>query len=244
MKAKNKRAVVSSEPLNAAERRAIAQAYAPNRRLFGRDLAKLKLIVCHSPKEWRRESRYYYFPFANGLVLRDGTVVVKSRRLAGKSFAEWGKIITHEFNHSFYIQGRSRGRDLWSPIWFLEGLACYVAGNDVVLSRKELADKLLLLPGMKIGAASDAAVRHALLPYRYRAALFPNAKQLILHYSLWCHFVGHLAKRRASGIKQLLRRLHTCSEKAQFESCVREIWGWGLERLIEEFLTELQVRRR
>lgn len=219
--------IISSSPLSPAEERALDAAVAKNRKFFGFPTPPLRVIVCHSAAEWRRASRYYYFDFARGVVLRDGTVVLKNRVLAKRSLTAWSKIAAHEINHSYWCTLRGRRRDLWSPIWLVEGLACYVAGNDVVVSQQKLK-----------GLLRNVSQR-PLLPYRYRAALFRGREDVTFFYSLWCHFVRWLQRRKRKGMAKLLRQMEEIASMAQFDAAVKRIWGASPLQLLRRFLASL-----
>lgn len=113
--------VVNSHKTSPALKKAINSALGVNYGFFGFRLPGVKIVVCHTPEEWRENSKYYYL---NPAGLRDGTVVVKSPTFAKISLSSWQRIVTHELNHVYWIHLHPRGRDLSAPIWFLEGLAC------------------------------------------------------------------------------------------------------------------------
>jgi hypothetical protein len=216
--------VQSSRPLSAKECKALRAALVVNENFFGYSLPRVNIVVCHSKGEWRRATTYYHFEFARGVVMRDGTVVVKSPLLARRSVQQWQKIVAHEINHAFWMRRSARGRDLWSPIWLLEGLACFVAKNDIVMNARAMKE----------------AVRHlqvrSLLPYRYRAALFPDYRTVKIYYSLWCHFLRWLTRTKPSGLAHLLQRRRQLSSKALFDREFRRTYGDGADELLRKYL--------
>lgn len=216
--------VQSSRTLSGKEWKALRAALVVNENFFGYSLPRLNVLVCHSRGEWKRATAYYHFEFARGVVMRDGTVVVKSPLLARRSVEQWQKIVAHEINHAFWMQGSSRGRDLWSPIWLLEGLACLVAKNDVVMHARAMRK-----------AVRQLRVR-SLLPYRYRASLFPDYETVRRYYSLWCHFLRWLTRSEPDGLTRLLRRRELFSSKAIFDREFRRIWGDDASGLLSRYL--------
>lgn len=216
--------ISTSRPLSSQERRAILSALAINESFFGYPLPHLLLVVCHSNAEWKRATKYYHFEFARGVVLRDGTVVVKSPKLAQRSITQWKKIVAHEINHTYWAELSPRGRDLWSPIWLLEGLACLVAKNDVVMSVREMRKAVRSLPV------------DSLLPYRYRASLFPDHQAVRIYYSLWCHFLVWLTSKKPQGVRQLLRQRRNLRSQAMFERQFKGIWSSSPSKLLSVYL--------
>jgi len=73
--------VVSSKEIPIKVRNWIFNAYEKNKKIFGlAPSKKFKIAICNSEKEWKEESKYYYFPFGAGTVLRDGTFVAKEQK--------------------------------------------------------------------------------------------------------------------------------------------------------------------
>lgn len=214
----------TSRPLSSQERRAILSALAINESFFGYPLPHLLLVVCHSKAEWKRATKYYHFEFARGVVLRDGTVIVKSPKLAQRSITQWKKVVAHEINHTYWAELSPRGRDLWSPIWLLEGLACLVAKNDVVMGAPEMRRAVGQLPA------------NSLLPYRYRASLFPDYQTVKAYYSLWYHFLVWLTRKEPEGLQRLLRRRRSLYSKAPFDAEFKRIWGEAPHKLLRTYL--------
>ena len=58
------------ESLSAYARQFVNQMQKPK-------LDHIECVICDTDEEWAAETRYYNFPGAGGLVLRDGTIVVK-----------------------------------------------------------------------------------------------------------------------------------------------------------------------
>ena len=218
--------VRSSLPLNLLERRAITRAIEKNRSFFGFKVPSITIVVCHSNKEWKRETKYYFHPIARGLVLRDGTVVVKSRHLGGISLRKWKNILTHEVNHSFWCSLSRRGRDLWSPLWLVEGLACVVGGNYPIRTSRELARRITQLR------------KGTILPFRYRASLVKTAKDVRLQYSIWRAFVEWLYRRNRKGLIGVVLKAKLIRSELHFERMMKRSLGETSVRLFECFAQE------
>ena len=123
----NALSVTSDSPVTSRFLAHVRRATEINRRYFGAAPGPIRIVVCDSPASWKGESKYYFFPFARGLVLRDGTLVVKSRRLARLSDSEYGRLLVHEMNHLFWLRITGGGPAMWSPNWMVEALACDAA---------------------------------------------------------------------------------------------------------------------
>ena len=218
--------VVSSQPLSKAEKKALQFAYHHNLRFFAANSFAARVIVCHSADEWKKASQYYFFEFARGVVLRDGTVVLKSPQLAKRSHALWTKIAVHEFNHAVWcLMHKSRKRrEIWTPIWLVEGLACFVARNDIILSKRETLRQL---------RRSDI---NDWLPYRYRATLFPNSEMVRLYYSVWYYFVCWLDGCYGEQLAALIEEMPKVRGKHDIQSKVRSCFKKELDDLFSEWL--------
>lgn len=208
--------IKSTKKISKAEIKVISDAYISNKKYFNFDLPHLNVVSSHSSDEWRIQSKYYYFEFARGLVLRDGTVVVKNKKLAKKSSAAWGKILTHEINHSYWCELRKKNqnrRELWSPIWLAEGMACFVAKNDFILPLQKLK---------KISTHQQFSKTS--LPYRYSSSLFKSAEDIIILYSLWTNFFIYLSKRGLTKTK-LINLISKNASKSSFDRNFKNLMG-------------------
>ncbi len=184
----------SQRSIATSVQRSCAEAYALNEKLFGRGPERVVVVIAHSVAEWRRACRYYSFPLAKALVLHDGTLVLKSRALTGYSISNYHKVIIHEMNHVFWCALFRGRRNVWDPIWLVEGLACLVARNHYLLPLSVL--KARMRRGRKLP-----------LPYRYTGKILRLAsrRELELYYSYWAHFAAWLCQGRLARLVAFTR---------------------------------------
>ncbi len=223
--------VRSTQPLTPRESKSVTSALTRNAEFFGFKISSLTIVICHSKREWKAESKYYFHPLARGLVLRDGTVVVKSRKLGGISLKKWENILTHEVNHSYWCSLSRRGRDLWSPLWLVEGLACIVGKNYPIRSSQELQRRIVRI---QIGNA---------LPFRYRAALVRTAEEVRLRYSIWREFVEWMYRRNRRGLLRVVASARLIRSEAHFDRIMKTSMGNTPAGFFEEFVRRAQIRK-
>lgn len=155
----------------------ICAAYNKNTKIYGRAPSKkFHIIICHSDKEWKKESKYYYFPFGAGTVLRDGTFVVKEHKFFNGSDEDYKILLDHEMNHVFFALFYG----VTKPTWVHEGLANFVGGYPLSKNEtfKEIKTKL---------------INHKILQYRYLYRNYPNRETVILNYSIWKYFIEFIS---------------------------------------------------
>lgn len=165
--------LISSKEIPVKTENWIFESYKKNRKIFNKTpRKKFKIIICNSEKEWKRESKYYYFPFGTGTVLRDGTFVVKEQKFLKRNDKNYKILLDHEMNHVFFalIYGITK------PTWIHEGLANFVGGY--ILSKKEIIKNI-----------KQKKINNKVLQYRYLYKNFASEKTVQLNYSIWKYFI-------------------------------------------------------
>jgi hypothetical protein len=155
----------------------IKRAYKKNKKIFNKSLnKKFKIFICHTKKEWKKQSKYYYFPFGAGTVLRNGNLIIKSQKYLNTNNKNYQILIEHEMNHVFFalIYGVTK------PVWIHEGLANFIAGY--LLTKKQTLKYI-----------KQKSINHEILQYRYQQKNFQN-KTIRLNYSIWKYFIEYLSK--------------------------------------------------
>ncbi len=152
---------------------------------------------------------------------------MKSPRLGGRTVKSWQKIATHEVNHAVWRQLRGRNTDVWSPIWLIEALACYVARNDVIYPRARLIRIL------------KSRFPPPNLYYRYRASLFPDAETVRFLYSLWFYFFSWLGDTCGYDMRAFVRKAASSATKKDCDQVLRKFCGQPMSTLWVQFAQEL-----
>ena len=112
--------ISSNEQCESRLRQAIQEAYSINRAFFAfKPKRPIHVIVCRSRAQWQTECQEYYHPRAVGVVLRDGTMVVKSPTLCRLKWFKYKRVLRHEMNHAFWVQLMGPSQ-VWSPFWLLQ----------------------------------------------------------------------------------------------------------------------------
>src|SRR3989338_3292575 len=176
--------LVSSKEIPTKIENWIVKAYEKNRKIFGRvPSKKFKIIICNSEKEWKKESKYYYFPFGAGTVLRNGTFVAKEQKFLKRNDKNYKILLDYEVNHVFFalIYGITK------PLWVHEGLANFVGGNHLSINE--------ILRNIK-----QKGLNHKVLQYRYLNKNFPNKETVILNYSIWKYFIEFITENKTKVI--------------------------------------------
>jgi len=171
----------SSEKIKEDIIKKISKAYRINSRYFNETYLDLKFVICTSEEEWKRESKYYYFPFGVGTVLRDGTFVIKNLDLVENERDDFEEVIVHEMNHVFF----AKKFGLTKPVWIQEGMANYVSKQPKPIEKKELLRKI-----------KKENINSKVIAYRYLKRNFSTREKIILTYSIWYHFIDFLNKNQ------------------------------------------------
>ena len=199
---------ISRQPVPRDVRRACAAAFRAQQKLFTQSPRRVVVVIAHTNREWRRACREYYFPIAKAAVLRNGTLVLKSRTLARCSAENYRRIILHEMSHVFWCCLFRGSKSLWAPFWLVEGLACLSAENHYLLSLRALGRRL------------KAGVRLP-LPYRYTACVLKvhRRAELALLYSYWAEFARWLSRGRMPRLIAFVREFRRKPSRAWYRHC-------------------------
>jgi len=167
-----------SKPITINLKRYVIKAFNTNKKFFGKKLSKkFNIVICDSEKEFKKESKYYYFPFGSGTVLRDGTLVVKSPELTKMNNRIYQILLDHETNHVFFalIYGTTK------PVWIQEGLANILTWK--IFSKRKTLEII-----------KKKKITSNIIKYRYLYRDFSSGKQVNLMYSIWKYFIEYLTK--------------------------------------------------
>jgi hypothetical protein len=208
----------------------IRQSYRVNARLFKASIANLRVVICDNQQDLKQASGSYYVPFAKGLVTKQGAVVVRTPQFAEIDLDGFGRILTHEINHLFWLRTISSKGNLWHPLWLVEALALQTAQNRYVLSKQKLAQALRKLPANKRNSEQ-------LLHFRFEKRRLASRQDLVILYSLWSHFSAYLFPNNLGRLVRLLQRAKPLT-KARTQTLLERATGRPLEELFDSFLTD------
>jgi hypothetical protein len=193
------------------------KAHLINKNLFGKNILKFNIYLCDNEKEFKKESKYYYFPHAAGTVLRDSTIVIKTPEFLKRSKKEYQGLITHEMNHSFSIFLFKTQK----PIWIHEGLANLIQ-NKLYINKKELI-KILRNKNEEI------------LKYRYLKRDFDSIEKIKLNYSTWFLFLKFITKNQPRKIVQLMNEFSRNPSKKNYDKLFIKFFEKNLKNKFKEF---------
>ncbi|MDA3836434.1 MAG: hypothetical protein PF542_02320 [Nanoarchaeota archaeon] len=160
-----------------------------NKTLFGKQLKKINVFICDNEEEFKKHSKYYYFPHGAGTCLRNGDVIVRSVEFLNypneyKYYYE--NLISHEINHSFWRQFYKIPKPLWldeAIATIIEGRLYYDNENDFYnLQRTKATIKKLNL-------------NESCLKYRYMEKDLDSTEKVRLFYSVWGHFAEFISNK-------------------------------------------------
>lgn len=208
----------------------IRESYRVNSRLFKSSISSLRVIICDTQEDLKRASGSYYVPFAKGLVTKQGFVVVRTPQFAEINLDGFGRILTHEINHLFWLNTISSKGNLWHPLWLVEALALQTAQNRYVLKKHKLALAISKLDSKKLNAEQ-------LLHFRYEKRRLKSKQDLVVLYSLWSHFAAYLFPKNLGRLVRLLQQEKPLS-KARTQAIFERATGKSLDVLFESFLID------
>ncbi|MBS3073432.1 hypothetical protein J4465_01390 [Candidatus Pacearchaeota archaeon] len=215
--------LISSKPIEKRTKDQLIVAYNKNRKIFSQvPNKKFKIIICNSEEEWKEESKYYYFPFGAGTVLRDGTLIVKEQKLLTRNNKEYQKLLDHEMNHVFFllIYGLTR------PLWIQEGLANFVGGYP--FSKKDTLKKI-----------KEKKISCKILQYRYLNKNFPDKETVKLMYSIWRYFVGFITNNNPKKITKFMEIYTKNPSKKNYLNLFYRFFKKDDKQKFEEFISWL-----
>jgi len=206
------------------EKKIITKAIAKNSLMYGKKISNpIKIVICNNEKEWKKESKYYYFEFSIGTVLRDGTLVIKSKNFANLSNKIFENLVIHEMNHVFWIQFYKQCK----PVWLFEGIATITAStNDI--SKAEL--KRLI---------KKYEVNHKFLDYRYLWRKFNNHELVVMKYNLWKNFILFITNRKIKKIIDFMDLYINNPTKENYKIVFNKMFKEKEEDLFNKFLQSL-----
>lgn len=212
--------IISSKSIQNKIKNQILIAYNKNKKIFGRAPSKkFNIIICNSEEEWKNESKYYYFPFGAGTVLRDGTLIVKEQKLLTRNNKEYQKLLDHEMNHVFFaiIYGVTR------PLWIQEGLANFVGGYP--FSKKETFKKI-----------KEKKISYKILQYRYLKKNFPDKETVKLMYSIWRYFIEFITDSNPIKIINFMNSYIKNPSKRNYDKLFYQFFRKSEKQKFEEFI--------
>lgn len=216
--------LISSKKVPIKIKNWIFNAYEKNKKIFGgAPSKKFKIIICNSDKEWKEESKYYYFPFGAGTVLRDGTFVVREQKFLKGNDKNYKILLDHEMNHAFFalIYG------LTKPVWIHEGLANFVGGYP--LSKKEILKNI-----------KQKRINYKILQYRYLHRNFSNKKVVLLNYSIWKYFIEFISSNKPGVIISFMNKFIKSSIKADYTKLFLRYFGKNPKDKFQTFIKWLE----
>lgn len=222
--------VVTTRPIGTELESELRAAYEANVSLFGKRPPSFRVVICHGDAEWRKACKYYYFPVARGVVLRDRSMIVKSREMLGAEAGDYRGLLRHEMNHVFWLSFCRSERSPWNPFWVCEGLACLAGGSPFLVSERETRGKLT---AMKIGAE--------ILYYSFRRKHLDSPEKIETLYSVWFHFLRFLCQGDTNPIMRLLQRHREDAGPRSFDRLFAKELGMSKERAFDEF-SRIDVR--
>ena len=197
--------------------KAILESFRVNKKIFGSAPKKFNVFVCDTEEEFKKHAKYWYHEKATATVLLDNTLVTRSPEFIGKKGLfkrkQFQDIINHEMNHAFlgkYYTGSS-------PVWLIEGLACYVGKFPEIPEIKKLD--------------------YSILEYRYIKKRFRKNK--FLKHGFWRGFVEYIDKKYS--IKKLIILMKEYGKnpvKKNYEELFLKIFKKTEKELFREFVED------
>ncbi|HJX50894.1 MAG TPA: hypothetical protein VJ438_05535 [Candidatus Nanoarchaeia archaeon] len=198
----------------------IFEAYEKNKTIFGRTPSKkFKIVICNAEKEWKEESKYYYFPFGTGTVLRDGTFVAKEQKFLKRSDKDYKILLDHEMNHVFFALFYG----ITKPTWIHEGLANFIGGYP--LPKKETLKEI-----------KTKKINHKILQYRYLYRNYPNKKTVRLNYSIWRYFIEFVSDNNSKVIISFMNDFIKRPNKANYNKMFLKYFGENPKSKFQSFV--------
>jgi len=216
--------VESSQPISSWLAGVCKDAYLIQKKLFSSRPRRVRVVVAHNHPEWRSACGDYYFPVARATVLRDGTIVLKSRRMSACSRNWYRQIIVHEMSHAFWSAALEGTREKWTPFWLLEALACRSAENHYLLEQSALSRKLRNPDALPI-------------PYRYTAKTLrvKSRRKLALLYSYWSCFADWISRGRQERLYAFFEAFRRSPSRRNYEKLFRSYFGVGSAQAAARF---------
>ena len=186
-----------------------------NENIFGRKPEKFNIIICDNEEEYKKASKYYYFPGSRGTVLLDRTMVIKSRKFLRMPRKEYQKLINHEINHVFWYSFYKNSK----PVWIHEGLAC-LAGNPLTkpkLIKSKISGKILY--------------------YRYLSKDF-SKEDIKDYYFVWQEFLKFISKQEYGIIIKFLDKYSKNPTKSNYRNLFIKYFGNSIRKRFQQFIHE------
>jgi len=219
--------IISSKEVSKKIKGFVSGAYRKNKKVFGRvPKKKFKVIICHNLAEWKKECKYYYFPFGLGTVLRDGTLIAKSHELIKKSRQysdkQYALMLDHEMNHVFFVFFYK----MTKPVWILEGLANVLGAKH--LTKKEVLKRI-----------KKEKVDYKILDYRYLERKFKEIEAIRLRYSTWRYFIEYITKNKPNIIVKFMDEYVKNPTIKNYKRLFLKFFKTNEKEKFEEFITSL-----
>jgi len=209
----------SSKTVSDKIKKLLISSYDKNKQLFGRaPNKKFKIVICNSQEEWKKESKYYYYPWGAGTVLRDMTLVVKGQKFLKRSDRKYKTLLDHEMNHVFFGFFYKTTK----PAWILEGLASTIEGP--------------LLENKSLKKVKWQNISYKILQYRYLERNFQNKKDIMFMYSVWRDFILYLTGNKPKMIVRFMDSYIKNPTKANYKKLFYKFFGGTEKEKFESFL--------
>lgn len=219
--------IISSKKVSSKTKQEVNAAYKGCVDFFEYDdIGSFLVVLCHTKQEFKKESRYYYVPYATALVLRNKNIITKSPELI-KSEKRWSEkdfvnILAHEMAHSFWYSMLK----VWTPNWLSEGIACNI-GKQFFLSKKEMK-KLL----------QKDHVDFSFIDFRYLPKKLGT--HTIDRYKVWSNFTRYLLKSYGKKkVLLILKKYAKNKNKSNYESLFISIYKKSVRQMFKEYIDSL-----
>ena len=196
-----------------------------NLEIFKKQPKKIRIFVCDTEEDFKKYSKYYYFPHGAGTCLRNGDVIVRSNDFLTRKEKDYSNLMVHEVNHSFWAQFYGMSK----PIWLMEALAMTVEGRwqreGVFFDLKKT--KILI---------KEKNWNFACIKYRYLERDFNSREKIALFYSIWGHFAEFISNKNPSQLAKFMSDYKKNPTKENYESLFVKHFGDTLKNKFNEFI--------
>lgn len=194
-----------------------------NKRKFLKKPSEIIIYICDNEKEFKKYSKYYYFPHGAGTCLRTGEIILRSNDVLKRSNTSYKNLVAHELTHSFWMQLFK----VQKPVWINEGLATSIEGRLKYdfLSYSEVKKQI-----------KKKKWDEGCLKYRYLEKDFNSKWKIELFYSVWTRFLEFLCKGDLKLIINFMFEYSKNPSKSNYEKLFKKYFGNTIKIKFKEFL--------
>jgi len=228
--------IKSSEHVPAFIEASCKQSYLRSKHLYKKRLTrKITITLCSTQQEWLKAIKYYRWPNAAGVVLRNGDIALKApdllvvqakekqrTRISGHAMKKWHKqlekwstkavknVILHEFSHVFWTHHYKTTQ----PNWLNEGLASAVQITHSITKEE-------VINGIK-----ERKLNEKSLLYRMRIQKHPGGKKGgLYYYNLWRYFTLFVTNNNLRRAVQFMDEYSKRPSRKKYEHLFKKYFG-------------------